>query len=350
MVQFQKTSKMHITDFILKKLRIFWHLLFWAGAFLVLLQIFKNSPGFEKIDVLYTLFFMLPIVLAVYINLYVLIPFLLQKQHILAYIISSLILCFLSAGFIYLLFEHWIDYILKNYYFISSLQLTNLMIYTSVFVLATTLIKLSKEWFILTRNEGEKTRTQLKNLQAQINPHFLLNSLQTIYSLSLNKSEKAPDSILQLSDILKFTLYESEDELVSLERELEVVRDYVEMYRLRLDPIRAKVSLNIAGETEELKVIPLLFLPFIENSFKHGLQGSEKEAFVEIDFQINEKRVNFSIENNKGKADHIEKAGHGGIGISNTRKRLDLYYKGKFDLKVKETKETYAVNMTLDLK
>ncbi len=340
---------MHITDFILKKLRILWHLLFWAGAFLVLMQIFKQSPGFEKIDVLYTLFFMLPIILAVYTNLYVLIPFLLRKQRLLIFFVSVSALCFLSAGLIYLLFEIWIDYILKNYYFISSLQIKEIVIYTSAFVLAATLIKLSKEWFILTREEGEKTRTQLRNLQSQINPHFLLNSLQTIYSLSLNKSEKASDSILQLSEILKFTLYESEDELVSLERELEVVKDYVEMYRLRLDPIRAKISMNIEGDSEDLKIIPLVFLPFIENSFKHGLQGSEKEAYVEIDFQINEKRVNFSIENNKGKADHIEKTRHGGIGISNTRKRLELYFKGKYTLHVSETRETYAVNMTLDL-
>ena len=137
---------MHIIDLTLKKLRILWHLLFWAGAFIILLQMFQNEPGFNKIDVLYTLFFMLPIVLGVYANLLLLIPLLLRKQHIIGYVACLLMLCFLSAGFIYMLFESWIDYILKNYYFISSLKLSDLVIYTSVFMLATTMIKLSKEF------------------------------------------------------------------------------------------------------------------------------------------------------------------------------------------------------------
>jgi two-component system, LytTR family, sensor kinase len=340
---------MNISKIILQKLRIVWHLLFWAGAFIVLLQMFHQAPGFEKIDVLYTLFFMLPILLAVYANLYILIPLLLRKQHLIGFILSCVALCFLSAGFIYLLFESWIDYILKNYYFISSLKMTDLMVYTSVFILITTLVKLSKEWFLLTRKEGELTKIQLRNLQAQINPHFLLNSLQTIYSLSLNKSEKTSDSILQLSEILKFTLYESEDERVKLSRELEVVRDYLEMYRLRLDPIRAKISLNISGETEDLKIIPMTFLPFVENSFKHGLQASEKKAYVDIDFQINEKKLNFTIENNVGDTDQIANSEPGGIGIKNTRNRLDIFYKNKYSLKVDETKETYRVTLTIDL-
>jgi len=340
---------MQTIDFILKKLRILWHLLFWAGAFIVLLQMFQNSPGFEKIDVLYTLFFMLPILLAVYANLYILIPLLLRKQYIIGYVASLMMLSFLSAGFIFLLFERWIDYILKDYYFISSLKMTDLLIYTSVFILATTMIKLSKEWFLLTRNEGEKTKIQLRNLQAQINPHFLLNSLQTIYSLSLNKSEKTSDSILQLSEVLKFTLYESEDELVKLSRELEVLGDYVDMYRLRLDPIRAKISLNISGDTEDMKIIPMIFLPFVENSFKHGLQGSEKKAYVDIDFQIKEKKLNFTIENNVGNTDHIEKPQANGIGLKNTRNRLDLFYKNAYSLKVEETKEQYRVVLTIDL-
>lgn len=340
---------MNLSKIVFNKLGIVWHLLFWAGAFIVLLKIFQNEPGFEKLDVLYTLFFMLPVLLAVYANLYILIPLLLRKQHVLGYVLSCMALCLISAGLIYILFESWIDYILKNYYFISSLKITNLVIYTSVFILATTMIKLSKEWFTLTRKEGEKTKIQLRNLQAQINPHFLLNSLQTIYSLSLNKSEKTSDSILQLSEILKFTLYESEDELVSLSRELEVVRDYLEMYRLRLDPIRAKISLNISGETEDLKIIPLVFLPFVENSFKHGLQGSEKEAYVDIDFQINEKKLNFTIENNMGDTDLIEKYEPGGIGIKNTQKRLDLFYKNRYKLKIEKTKEIFRVAMTIDL-
>lgn len=363
MASLRKLTKMRIINLLITKLRALWHLLFWAGAFIVLLNIFKESEGYEKIDILYTLFFILPLLVAVYTNIYLLIPALLKRQHIIAWILSMITLCFISAGINYLLFEKWIDHILPNYYFISGYDLIDLIIYSSVFLLLTTLIKLSKEWFILTRDEGEKTRTQLKQLQAQINPHFLLNSLQTIYSLSLNKSEKTPGSILQLSEILKFTLYESEDEQVTLERELEVVKDYVEMYRHRLDPIRAKIRMNITGDAEDLKIIPLLFLPFIENSFKHGLQGSEKDAYVTIDFQIMEKKLNFNIENSKGVTDPVEhqgqtefpmpgrssSAGHGGIGINNTRKRLKLYYKGKHDLKVMETNDIYCVKLTLEL-
>jgi len=345
----QAINRESLIQVLFIRLRIIWHVLFWCAGYIVLLNIFAGSSDPEKIDIIYTLFFILPIVAGVFINLYLLIPKLLRKGNLFLYGLAMALLIASVAGFIYLLFDRWIDLLLPNYYFISYDEYWILLIYAAVFLALSTLLKLSREWMLFLRGDRQKNIMQLKNLQAQINPHFLLNSLQTIYSMSMNRSEKTPETVLQLAEILKFSLYESEYERVSLARELEVLRDYIAMYRHRLDPIRAKISFDIDGDTENLQVVPLLFLPFIENAFKHGLQGSEKEAFVHIHFRINENMLNFDIENNIGYPDSHERKIYSGIGIGNTRKRLEISYPGRHQLKIDRKNEVFNVSLKLDL-
>lgn len=339
----------HLIQVLFINLRIVWHVLFWCAGFIVLLNIFAGSSEPEKIDFIYTLFFILPIVAGVYLNLYLFIPRLLRKGYLFFYLLAMALLIAFVAGIIYLLFDRWIDLLLQNYFFISYDEYWILLIYASVFLALSTLLKLSREWMLFLRGDRQKNIVKLKNLQAQINPHFLLNSLQTIYSMSMNRSEKTPETVLQLAEILKFSLYETEYEKVSLARELEVLRDYIAMYRHRLDPIRAKITFNIEGDSENLQVVPLLFLPFIENAFKHGLQGSEKKAFVHINFRINENMLNFDIENNIGNPDSHERKIYSGIGIENTRKRLDISYPDRHQLKINRENEVFKVSLKLDL-
>lgn len=334
-------------DLVVRKLRIIWHLLFWCAGFLILYSIFRSSDDVTKIDLIYTGFFMLPIILAVFINLYLLIPRLLRQERFLLFILTEGSLIFLSAGLIHLLFDRWIDLILKKYYFIASDDISILMIYTGSFIILSTLFKLSKEWISLIHAERQKNLVQFRNLQSQINPHFLLNSLQTIYSQSLNRSEETPSTVLKLSEILKFSLYESEDDRVRLDRELEIVRDYVDIYRLRLDPIRARIDLCIEGEVDERMIAPLLFLPFIENSIKHGIQASGENAYIDIRFRITPGSLNFSITNSTGLTDTPGGTKYSGIGIANTRKRLELLYPGRHKLLI--NREGNAFNVYLEI-
>ncbi len=345
----RKTSRDRLTGFFLEDLRIAWHLIYWCAGFLVLLHIFSASTSPEKIDIIYTAFFITPLILSTYINLYILVPAFLRKERLLVYSLSFILIVFIAAGLIFLLFDRWIDLLLDDYYFITYDEFGILLIYAFVFLALSTMLKISREWLLFLRRDRQKKQVQLKNLRSQINPHFLLNSLQTIYSMSLNKSEQTPATVLQLSEILKFTLYETEKEVVELERELDMVKDYVAMYRHRVDPVRAGIRLDISGESGKLKIAPMLFLPFIENSFKHGLQGAEKEAFVHINFSIRENLLTFTIENNQGVSDLMENNAFSGIGIRNTKERLEILYPGKHSLEIDDNGKTFKVTLQIEL-
>ena len=337
------------TDLMIFRQRWWQHLIFWGIAFFILLNIFQSSSSYEKIDLIYTLIFIVPLIAIVYLNLYTFIPRYLRKEKYLWYTCFFLVLLGLGALFLYFLFDRWIDFILPNYYFISYYSIPQLMLYTGSFLLLTTLLKLSRSWFRLLRVERMTASHQLKSLQSQINPHFLLNSLQTIYALSLEKSDRTPQVILQLSEILKYTLYETEHSRVKLEKEIGMIKDYVEMYRHRVDPIRADIQLELEGDTDEKEIAPMLLIPFIENSFKHGLQGGPSEAFVHIQITMGPKNLRFLIRNSMGGSDLVDLEKRKGIGIDNTKQRLELLYPGKHTLSINKEEGTFEVNLQIEL-
>ena len=338
-----------LTDLMIFRRRWWQHLVFWIVVFLVLVSIFKTSGSFEKIDLIYTSIFLLPLAGISYLNLYYFIPRFLRKERYLLYGLFFPALLTVGALFLFILFDSWIDILLPNYYFISYYSVGQLMIYTGSILLLTTLLKLSRSWFMLLRVDRMTTSHQLKSLQSQINPHFLLNSLQTIYALSLEKSERTPEVILQLSEILKYTLYETEQPEISLDKEIQLIKDYVEMFRFRVDPERADIRLFIEGDPEELQIAPMLLIPFIENSFKHGLQGGSKNSFIHIDLNINAKGLDFSIKNSTGPTDPLQLDHRKGIGIENTRQRLELLYPGRHLLKIGSEGESFVVFLKLEL-
>jgi len=346
----KQSSRSKLTDLIIFKNRWWQHLLFWGVALLVLLNIFKGSGTVEKIDAIYTLIFFVPIVAVVYLNLYMAVPKFLRKER---YFIYALIFLFLLGGgalFLYFLFDSWIDLILPDFYFISYYTIPVLMLYTGVFIVLTTLLKLSRSWFMLLRVERMSTTHQLQSLQSQINPHFLLNSLQTIYALSLEKSESSPEVILQLSDILKYTLYETGQPTVELEKEIAMIRDYVDMYRHRVDPDLTDIRMEEIGDPEGLLIAPMLLIPFIENSFKHGLLGGLEKSFINIQTDISEEKLLFKVCNSCGKSERQTLEHQKGIGIENTRQRLELLYPGRYLLDIEALEGTFSVELSIELK
>jgi len=338
-----------LTDLMVFRNRWWQHLIFWAVALFILLNIFKTSSRIEKIDVIYSLIFLLSIASLVYLNLYLAVPRLLRREKYLWYILTILVLTGGGALFLYLLFDSLIDLILPNYYFISYYNVPVLMLFTGSFLVLTTLLKLSRSWFMLLRVERMDSNHQLKSLQSQINPHFLLNSLQSIYALSLEKSDLTPKVILQLADILKYTLYETSQQRVKLKKEMEMIGEYVDMHRHRIDPQHAEIKLEIEGETGDCEIAPMLLMPFIENSFKHGIQGSPDRAFVLIHVEISSCRFLFQIKNNLGNTDLLKRGEKKGIGIDNTRQRLELLYPGKHKLAIGKKEKTFEVKLELDL-
>jgi len=348
-VLISRNMKVSFTDLMIFRNRWWQHLIFWVMALFVLLNIFKSSGSPEKIDVIYTLIFTLPIACIVYLNLYLFVPRFLRKEKYLAYTLFILVLIGAGALFLYFLFENLIDLVLPNFYFISYYNVYILMLYTGSFLILTTLLKLSRSWFMLLRVERMTTSSQLKSLQSQINPHFLLNSLQSIYALSMENSDQTPRVILQLADILKYTLYETEQPRVKLEKEMEMVTDYVEIHQHRIDPAHAEIKLEMVGDPQGCLIAPMLLIPFIENSFKHGLQGSPHGAYAHIRVEVESCKFLFQIENNLGQTDSIQSKEKKGIGIENTRQRLELLYPGKHNLSIGKKDKSFLVKLELDL-
>jgi len=330
------------------KNRALQHVLFWSLSFLILLNILKVSADIKPIDLIYTAIFHLPILMIVYLNLKVLFPFFLERGKYFLYGIFVVLTIALGAGFYIILFSSWIDYFFRGYYFIAYYSFWDISLYYVVYIFLSSLLRLARGWFQLQEMEKEKTMTELKALRSQINPHFLFNSLNSIYSLSRKNSPQVPDKIIQLSDLMRHIIYESDSDKISLEKEIQMVKNYIELQNLRTENSE-KIKMNIKGEVKNKKITPFIFLPFIENSFKHGLKGGVENAFVEINLDILDNQLHFEITNSLGKDKGMEDNEYKGIGIENVKQRLELVYPGVHKLKIGKSGNIFKVDLQIRL-
>lgn len=331
------------------------HLLFWAVSFYVLARVFSYSDEIGKVEVIYTFLFMLSLWLAVYPNLLWLIPRFLSTGEYLWYFLLLALNTVAAVGLNLFTFNHLSDIIFPGYYFIAYYNFWDIMQFVGVFIIAGSLIKLSKGWFQnqeihrrVSQLEREKSDAELSALKAQINPHFLFNSLNNLYSLALEGDAQTPEILLRLSDMMRYQLYETNVPEVPLEKELEHLRNYMEMQKLRVGN-QVKVLFEQSGETGGLKVAPLLFLPLVENGFKHGVKGETQGAFIVVSCVLNARHLVFTVENNKGQVDVVEKGGFNGVGLQNLRRRLGLIYPGKYDLTITDGIKVFTAILKLDL-
>ncbi len=192
--------------------------------------------------------------------------------------------------------------------------------------------------------DREKTQAQLTNLQNQISPHFFMNTLNNIYAMVKMGSPKAAESVMELSGLMDYLLYESSNsKSVSLKRELEFIQSYVNLMRLRY-PERVVIEFNISDNIPSVKIAPLLALNFIENAFKYGVNYT-KESFIRIDFRANEQEIIISVANSNH-SDTV-KCSRRGLGILNSRKRLDLIYGEYYILEISEREDIYSVTLKI---
>jgi sensor histidine kinase YesM len=335
--------------------RTWQHILFWTASFIFLVNFFSTSNSVERIDYIYTALFHVSLLTAVYLNIWILIPRVLQKGRYLVYFLCLLAVIYIAAHFNQVTFNHLVDLVLPGYYFISFYDIDDILKFVFVYVALASLLKLSKGWFLLTQAERqimrirqEKVETELKALKSQINPHFLFNSLNNIYSLSLGDSGDAPAAILKLSDLMRYMLYESNEEKVSLQKEIDFLENYIDLQRLRSNR-QARIEYSKDGSPGGHMIAPLLFLPLVENSFKHGVKGDPHSGFVNISLVIGEKDLELSLENNKGKVDEIEDHEKSGIGLANVKRRLELLYPGKNLLDILDHEDIFKVKLQLTM-
>jgi hypothetical protein len=193
--------------------------------------------------------------------------------------------------------------------------------------------------------EKENLKTELSMLRNQINPHFLFNSLNTLYSLSLVKSDLTPDAIMKLSDMMRYVIQDAKRDQVPLDLEIEYIRHYVDLQKFRLSD-NVDLQLAVTGDPGGFEIPPMILIPFVENSFKYGTSSHEK-AVILIDIGIQNNMLLFKASNRifEGR----EQQGTFGIGISNTRQRLALIYPGKHDLELTNNGKVFIVNLKIDL-
>jgi sensor histidine kinase YesM len=329
------------------------HFFFWGVSGYILLNIFSLSSNYQKIDYIYTAIFMVSLAVPVELNLLLFIPKFLNRKRYLLYVLLFLGSLIIFSLFNQFLFGHLIDYFLPGYYFISYYNFGDILKFFVVFMSATTLLHLSKEWFELNEAkqklillEKEKTEAELKALANQVNPHFLFNSLNVLYSLAINNRKEAPEAILKLSDILRYVIYDSSAKEVTVGSEIQLIRDFIDLQRFRI-AIDAKITFETKIENDQMKIAPMLCLPLVENSFKHGLKGDVKDTFVKIKMAVVKGLFRFEIENNKGFVDSIGSKGSGGVGLKNINNRLELLYPGRHRFRVIETEVSFRVEMEI---
>ncbi len=292
-----------------------------------------------------------------YFNYLVLVPQLLLKQRIYYYIASAVFLITFSVMFSYLMEPLTSPlYVLKESFsnmeispLFKTLTIMRILVINLAFLIAGTTIKLYEEWVKNRIREKEierqKTLSELKFLKNQLNPHFLFNTLNSIYSLTQKKSPDAPESIIALSELMRYMLYETNHSTVLLEKELNYIRRFIQLQRLRLLNSN-RVNLEITGHVSNQKIKPLILISFIENAFKHGT--NEKGDFiVDIKIHVNENQLVFSCSNYLKRQPSEKK--FSGIGLKNSKMRLDLLYPDAYIFEVNEEEGDFIVNLTLIL-
>jgi len=187
-------------------------------------------------------------------------------------------------------------------------------------------------------------QTELKYLRSQINPHFLFNGLNTVYGHISPDNNQARDMMVQFSDLLRYNLYEADVDLISLQKEIKYLRNYVDLEKARSNE-NVKVILNIEIENGDSKIAPLIFMAFVENAFKHASRGDNIENRIIIDVAEKNNRIIFNCKNTFEEGDN----GKGGIGLTNAVRRLDLLYKDKYKLDIDKSNGIYNVHLELSL-
>lgn len=332
----------------------FQHLVFWSLAWYILLKLFSTSSETTSIDYIYITIFLIPVAVSVYINIMVLIPKLLSLSRYLSYFLSLLMTVAFFSWVNLILFSSLIDYILPGFYFISYFDYDDLLKIFAAFTVITTLLELSKAWFRLaeaskriTLLEKERTEAELTWLRNQINPHFLFNSLNSLYSLVMTRSDSASSYVLKLSEFLRYSLYETASPLVPLEKELESIKSFIEIQKLRLGRT-ALLDFKITGDPAEKWIAPLLFLPVIENTFKHGIKPGGEKSHINISIEIFSDSILLKTENPVSAREPATEMS--GIGLENLSKRLQRLYPQNYTFHIESEADTFVVKLIIPLK
>lgn len=226
-------------------------------------------------------------------------------------------------------------------YFINAFKAVNLIVWVALG------IKLFKMWY---ERKQAALQAELNALKGQIHPHFLFNTLNNLYALTLINSPKSSQVVLGLSDMLRYMLYECNAELVSIQKEVDMLQQYISLEKLRYED-RIDINFTITGDLSNKLVAPLIMLTFIENAFKHGASDTIGQAWVNIDLQVKGQQMKLKVANSKPEyASNNSSKHYGNIGLQNVKKRLELLYPSAYQLKILDDEDAFLVVLELFVK
>lgn len=334
------------------KYEIMFHVMFWAIHVGYRYMLSDLSLNLIITDSLYLFNKIAITYFTVYFLLYHLLLNKRFKEFVLYFFISAAATILLRQAItVYVIFPY-------NLYPLSSVpilfdwvQLFKSIIYIYPVVMLATLIMLTRSWYFEQKNKylliNEKLKSELKYLKEQLHPHFLFNTINNIYSLSLEKSENTPDALLKLSDLLHFMLYECNSDKITLKKEVEILENYIELEKIRYSE-RLTITFTKQGDLNNAFVPPLLYLPLVENAFKHGASNSLHETWINVELFVKNDYIHFKVENSNDL--DMEKKNKSGIGLSNLRKRLDIIYKSDYELKIINNPDSHVAELKISNK
>jgi Histidine kinase/GHKL domain len=310
----------------------------------------------EKVNVPFRVFYfgqfavMLFSVGAIYFNLYFLFPTYLKKAEYLHYIVG---IGFIGTMFFlvnYFAQQIYVQYFGKAAEYATKFSLAEFatnFAYPMAFIGGTTGYKIFKTWVSdqqrFAELQKENLNTELAQLKNQVNPHFLFNTLNNLHVLTMTNPEKASEIILGLSDVLRYQIYDSQNDKVLLGKDIEIIRQYLDLEKIRRDNlwINLTVDTNLAG----ISVPPLLFINFIDNAIKHS--NTRGESSISILFQVKSDKLYFEISNSKSPIPTTDESN--GFGLANVKKRLDLLYGSEHTLEIKDEADKFFVKLTFPI-
>ena len=333
---------------------ISWHLIFWACLFL-----YEWLPSSSIHDCYQAAFnaaiLNVPIVMvATYFNIFISVErFLLKKRYALfAFCMAaSLVIFGLLRRVVnfYVIFKALYPAKATNLFYLPKVTIDSVNVH--LFVALGTMIYFVKKWAeqrsINEELMKEKVAAELSLLKSQVQPHFIFNTLNNIYMLSLKNSPQTSDMIYRLSALLSYMLYDTKRQYIEIEKEIDYVKNYINLEKIRYGE-RLDVQLNVFNNVRGVQVTPLLFLPLVENAFKHGVSNAVEDSWIHIDISLKKKTLVFKVENSVIKEKFASNDFGSGLGLENLKRRLEILYPNRHELKVMDDDCSYLATLKIN--
>jgi len=295
---------------------------------------------------------MLPfIMLATYTTIYGILPFYLKKRKLFVSLLMLIsLLFFVTLGERVCL--RMINNLEVTFDSLFGVTFLYLLLETNFMVGIAFAIKVVKKWIDQQQENHEmekrNLKTELNLLKAQLHPHFLFNTMNNLYALSIEKSTKTSEGIARISDLLRSVLYECNEAEISLVKEIKLIENYIDLEKMRYGD-RLHLQFNVSGPVDSMKIAPMLLFTFVENCFKHGSSSDPEKPFIEIHLTVSENKMVFIAENSKPLPvnENVSPHSSGGIGLMNVKKRLEIIYGGNYSLEITDEARMFKVELVI---